>query len=64
MIEVQALFDDGHQDIDRDSDPDLSLHGIVAGAIKGLDTKMLLGPLEEQFHLSTTAVELGDSQRR
>ena len=64
MIEPQAFFDDGNQYIDRDGDPDLSLHGIVAGAIKGLDAKVLLDPLEEQFDLPATSIQLSDGQRR
>jgi hypothetical protein len=47
VIEIQALFVDGHQYVDRDGDPDLSLHGIVAGAVKGLDAKVLLDPFEK-----------------
>ena len=60
MIEIQALFDDRHQHVDRDGNPDLCLHGIVAGAIEGFDTKVLLDPLEEQFHLPAASIQLGD----
>ena len=53
---LQALFHDGHQDIDRDGDPYLRLHGVLGCAEKGLDTQMLLDPLEEQLDLPPALV--------
>ena len=58
MIEVPALFDDGHQHVDPDGDPYLCFHGIVGGAIKNHDAKVLLNPLEEQLHLTVAEAVL------
>src|SRR5438034_532651 len=59
-----ALADDRHQHINRDCDPDLGLHGVVAGPIKRLDSQVLLDPFEKQFYLPTAFVDLGDLQCR
>ena len=56
------LFDDGHQHINRDGNPDLGLDGIVACAIKSFDSKMLLDPFEEQFDLPSGVIKLSDGQ--
>jgi len=42
----------------------LSFDCVFGGAEEGLDTKMLLDPLEKQFDLPTTTVELGNGQCR
>jgi len=36
-VEMEALFDDGDEDIDGDGDPDLRAHGVLGSAIEGLD---------------------------
>src|SRR5438270_4301382 len=59
-VEVEALLDDGDEDVDGDRDPDLSLHRILRGAIKPLDAKVLLDPLEEQLNLPARLVERAD----
>ena len=48
-FDPQFLFYDGHEDVDADGDPDLRLHGVVAGAVESFDSQMLLDPLEEQL---------------
>jgi hypothetical protein len=50
-FQAQPLTDDGHQQVDRDRDPDLDLQRVLTGALKCLDPQVLLDPLEEQFHL-------------
>ncbi len=50
-LQPQTLADDGNQHINRDGDPDLSLHCVVAGPIKRFDPQVLLDPFVEQFHL-------------
>src|SRR2546428_13871820 len=42
-----ALASDGHQHINRDGDPDLSLHGVLAGAVERFDAKVLFDPFEQ-----------------
>ena len=63
-VEGEPLPDDGHQDIDRDGDPDLRLHSGLSGAVKGFNAQVLLDPFEEQFHLPALLVDLCDGQGR
>jgi len=63
-IQCEALANDGHEHVDADGDPDLSLDGVLRGAEEGFDSQMLLDPLEEQFHLPAAAIELGDRECR
>jgi len=58
------FFDDSHQDMDPQGDPDLGFDRIVTGAMKGFDAQVLLDPAEEQFDLPALSVELGDGQSR
>jgi hypothetical protein len=58
---MQAFAHDGHEDVDAYGDPHLSLDCIFRGTEEGLDAKMLLDPLEEQFDLPATAIKLGDT---
>ena len=63
-LDSQLLLQDGHQHVNADCNPYLYLHGIDRRAVERLDPKVLLDPLEEQFHLPTTFVELRDGQGR
>src|SRR5260221_9043855 len=54
---MKPLFDDGHEDVDRDRDPDLSLDRVLGSAEERLDSEMLLDPLEEELHLPAAFVE-------
>src|ERR1035437_1324008 len=62
-LDSQFLLDDGHQHVDADGDPNLRLDGVDRRSVERLDPKVLLDPLEEQFHLPSTFVELSDGQR-
>jgi hypothetical protein len=64
LVQIQGLFHDGHEDINGDCDPDLCLDSIFGGAIKGLDSEMLLDPLEKQLHLPAAAIEIGNRYGR
>ena len=61
---MQTLFEDGYQQVERDGNPDLGAHGILAGAIESFDAQMPFDPFEEQLHLPSAAIELRDGQRR
>ena len=61
-MDLQPLFDDGDERVGRDRGPDLRLHGVLGGAVELLDPKMLLDPLEEEFHLPSASIQLGDRQ--
>lgn len=63
MRQIQALFQDGHQHVDGDGDPDLGLDRVFRSAVEGFDPQMLLDPLEEQFDLPAAFVQLADTQR-
>jgi len=56
------LFGDGYQNVSRQGDPHLRLHGILGGTVKSLDAEMLFDPAKEQFHLPAHPIELGDNQ--
>jgi len=61
---VHLFFDDGHQHVNGDCCPDLSLDGILGGSIKCFDSKVLLDPFEEEFDLPATPKQFGDGQCR
>jgi hypothetical protein len=39
---MQPLLDDRHQDVDRDRDPHLRLHGVLVSSEERLDPQVLL----------------------
>ena len=53
---MKALFHDRHQDVDRNSDPDLGDDRVLGGPEEGFDAKVLFEPAEEEFHLPTATV--------
>ena len=57
-VQTQAFADDSHQDVNRDGDPDLGLHGVLAGTEERLDPKVLLNPFEEEFYLPAALIDL------
>ena len=61
---MKPFFNDGHQYINGDRNPDLSFHGVLGGPIEGLDPQVLLDPLEEQLDLPPTFVQLCNDQSR
>ena len=63
MIQMQSFLGNGDQHVGGYSDPDLSLHRVLAGAKEHLDAQMLLDPLEEQLHLPALAVQTGNQLR-
>ena len=56
------FFDNGHQHVNGDVNPDLGFNGILGGPIKRFDTKMLFDPFEEQLDLPATTKQLGNGQ--
>ena len=60
--QIELLFQNGHQHVDADGDPDLGLDRIGRGAEETLDPQMLLDPLEKQFHLPPAFVQQGDGK--
>ena len=63
-LDVETFLDDGDQDVDGDSDPDLRLDGVLGGAEEALDAQVLLDPFEEQLDLPAAFVEPCDGERR
>jgi hypothetical protein len=59
-VEIQSFLDNGHQDIDRNGDPDLGFDGVFGSAVELLDAKVLLDPLEEKLHVPAAFVELSN----
>ena len=60
---MQPLLDDRDQDVDRDRDPHLRLHGVLGSSEERLDPQVLLDPPEEELHLPPLLVEQGDALR-
>ena len=59
-----TFFQNGDEQINGDGAPNLSAHGVGAGAIKGFDAQMLLDPFEEQFDPPAATIQLSDGQSR
>ena len=59
---LQLLFQNRHQHVNTDGNPNLGFHRVIAGAIKVFDAQVLLDPFEEQLHLPTALVEQGYGQ--
>lgn len=57
------LIETGHHQVNADRDPDLGAHGVLAGAVEGFDSEVLLDPFEEKFDLPAPLVDGGDGQR-
>ena len=55
-IQAKLLFDDRHQHIDADGNPDLRSDGVLRGAVEAFDAQVLLDPLEKQLHLPSAPV--------
>ena len=60
MIKMQTFLRDGNQQVGRYGNPYLRLDGVLAGAKEHLDAQVLLDPFEEQLHLPTLAVQVGN----
>ena len=63
-IDFELLFEDGHQHINADGNPDLGFDGVDRGAQETLDVEMAFDPFEEEFDLPATLVESRDGGRR
>ena len=64
LFRLELFFQNRHQDINTNGNPDLRFHRIFAGAIKVLDPQMLLNPLKEQLDLPTLLIEQSNRQGR
>jgi len=53
---LHAFLDDRHQYINADRNPDLGLHRIVGGSVKGFDAQVLLDSLKEYFNPPAAAI--------
>jgi hypothetical protein len=56
---MKLLFQDSDKEIDTNSDPYLSFHGVRRCSVKPFDTQVLFDPLEEEFDLPSTAIQFG-----
>ena len=54
---MHAFLGDGDQYASAKRDPDLRLDRVLVGAIKRLDSQVLLSPFENQFDLPALAVQ-------
>ena len=60
MRQLEPFLHDRDQHVRADCDPDLRLHGVLAGTEKRFYTQVLLDPLEEQFDLPALPIQLSD----
>jgi len=56
--QMQAFLGNGDQHVSADCNPDLRLDRVLVGAIKRLDSQVLLDPFEKQFDLPALAVQV------
>src|SRR6516162_10913724 len=61
---MKPLFENRHQQVNRNGNGDLGTHGVLAGTIESFDPQMLFDPFEEQLDLPARAVDLRYRQRR
>ena len=61
---MQTFFQNGDEQVNGDSAPDLGAHGVGTGAVKGFDAQVLFDPFEEQFDLPAAPIQLSDGQSR
>ena len=57
---MKSLLQDGNQQINADSDPNLGFDGIGRCTVKGFDSQMLLDPAEEELGGGGLLVNIGD----
>jgi len=62
-VDMEALLDDGYENINGDGNPDLALDRVLGGPEERLDAQVLLDPLEEQLDLPTVSVQVGHCLR-
>jgi len=61
-MQMQTLFQNGDEQVNGDSAPDLGAHGVLTRAVESFDAQMLLDPFEEQFDLPAAMIELCNRQ--
>ena len=61
---MKTFFENRHQDVHRDGDPDLGFDGVLGSPEERLDPQVLLDPFEKQFDLPAGLVKQGDAFRR
>ncbi len=64
QLDFEFFLDDRHKNVNADGNPDLSLHGVLGGAVKCFDSQVLLDPFEKDFYPPTALVKLCNSQCR
>jgi len=59
---MKPFFDRGHQNVNRDGDPNLSFYGVLRSPVKRFDAQMLFDPFEKQFYFPAMAIQISDDQ--
>ena len=62
QLYFEFFLDNRYQNVNADSNPDLSLHCVFGCAEKCFDTQVLLDPLEKDFYLPAALVKPSDYQ--
>lgn len=58
----QSFFDDCREDVNRDGNPNLCLHGVFGGPVECLDPEVLFDPSEEELDLPAELIKQRDRQ--
>ncbi len=61
---LEAFFDEGHEHVGGDGDPDLGFHGVLRSTEEPFDAQMLLDPFEEDLHLPALLIKRADGGGR
>src|ERR1700691_3517121 len=62
QLQPQLSFDNRYQHVHRNRYPHLGLHGVLGGAVEGLDAQVLFDPTKKQLHTPAGTVQFGDGQ--
>ena len=63
FLDPMLFFENRHQKVDADCDPDLGADGVFVGAVKRFDPQVLLDPFEKEFDLPAVFVDRRNGQR-
>src|SRR5215510_2189467 len=61
---LSRFLDNGNEQIDRHSAPDLSFDRVLRSTKEDFDSQMLLNPFEDQFDLPAATIKFCDGQSR
>ena len=64
VMESEAFFENGNQNVNGNRDPDLGFDAVGRGTKEAVDSEVLFDPFEKEFDLPASSIEGSDSERR